>query len=216
MNLVKKIFNKEGLLFIFISAVIFGFVLLKFNVFDGNNSMEPTEYSAINIKGETCQNCHIQNTGFSQYHNPELIGCVSCHLGNADAEDKEASHKDMVRIPGNLSNADATCGACHKNELHRIKHSLMTTNSGLVAVDKFVFGEADSPDYHYHIKDIKYSPADKHLRDLCANCHLGADKKEFGAIDQLSRGGGCNACHLNYSADANNDLLKYLSSDKRD
>ena len=215
MNFSKKIFKKEWLLFILFSAVFLSFILLKFNVFRISESVETIEYSALNPEGETCKNCHIQNTGFSQYHNPELIGCVSCHLGNPNAEDKEESHKGLVLIPGNLSNADATCGACHKNELNKIKHSLMTTNSGLVAVDKFVFGEADSPDYHYHIKDIKYSPADKHLRDLCANCHLGADKKEFGAIDQLSRGGGCNACHLNYSAKAKNDLLEYINSDKK-
>ena len=166
MNFSKKIFKKEWLLFILLSAVFLSFILLKFNVFEISESLETIEYSAINVESETCQNCHLQNTGFSEYHNPQLIGCVSCHLGNPNAEDKEESHKGLVLIPGNLSNADATCGTCHKNELHRIKHSLMTTNSGLVAVDKFVFGEADSPDYHYHIKDIKYSPEDKHLRDL--------------------------------------------------
>ena len=190
------------------------FILLKLDIFNVN-SVEKENYSTINVERETCQNCHIQNTGFSEYHNPELIGCVSCHLGNPNADTTEESHKNMVLIPGNLSNADATCGTCHKNELHKIKHSLMTTNSGLVAVDKFVFGEANTPDDHYHIKDIKYTAADKHLRDLCANCHLGAEKIEFGEINQLSRGGGCNACHLNYSAKANNDLLEYVNSDKK-
>ncbi|PHS53744.1 MAG: hypothetical protein COB01_03185 [Lutibacter sp.] len=92
----------------------------------------------------------------------------------------------------------------------------MTTNSGLIAVDKYIFGEADSPDYQYHIKDIQNSPADKHIRDLCANCHLGAEKKEYGEITQLSRGGGCNACHLNYSEEAKTDLVTYLSSEKKE
>jgi hypothetical protein len=168
MNFLKKIFKKEGLLFILLSSIFLIFILLKLNIFDVN-SVEKENYSTINIERETCQNCHIQNTGFSEYHNPELIGCVSCHLGNPKAETKEESHKNMVLIPGNLSNADATCGICHKNELLKIKHSLMTSNSGLVAVDKFVFGEANTPDDHYHIKDIKYTAADKHLRDLCAN-----------------------------------------------
>ena len=31
----------------------------------------------------------------------------------------------------------------------------------------------------------------------------------------MSRGGGCNACHLNYSEEAKNDLEKYLSSNKQ-
>jgi len=90
----------------------------------------------------------------------------------------------------------------------------MTTNSGLIAVDKYFFGEANSLNYHYHIKNIKDTPSEKHIRDLCANCHLGAEKKEFGEINQLSRGGGCNACHLNYTENSKNDLANYLSSDK--
>ncbi|MBL4724525.1 MAG: hypothetical protein JKY73_03895 [Lutibacter sp.] len=115
-----------------------------------------------------------------------------------------------------MSDAKDTCGKCHPEELHKIENSLMTTNSGLVAVDKYIFGEADSPDYHYHIRDIKESPSDKHIRDLCANCHLGAEKKEYGAITQMSRGGGCNACHLNYSEEAKMDLKNYLSSNKKE
>ena len=120
----------------------------------------------------------------------------------------------MVLVPGNLSDAKETCGTCHASELYKIENSLMTTNSGIVAVDKFVFGEADSLNSHYHIKDIQYSASDKHLRDLCANCHLGAEKVSYGEINQLSRGGGCNACHLNYSGEAKNDLKSYLASNK--
>lgn len=175
-----------------------------------------TEYSVLENKNkESCLQCHQNTTGYSQYHNPELIGCASCHLGNVKSINKEEAHKGMILVPGNLVDANETCGKCHPNELHKIKNSLMTTNSGLVAVDKYIFGEADSPNYHYHIKDIKNSAADKHIRDLCANCHLGAEKKEFGEITQMSRGGGCNACHLNYSKEAKSDLANYLSSNKK-
>ena len=201
--------NKHILIFV-VSLLAIGLILLKFGNFNLKSVSKDQEYSSINTKKESCFNCHKQTTGFSKFHNPNRIGCTSCHLGNPKATTKEESHKDMVLIPGNLSNADKTCGKCHASELHKIKHSLMTTNSGLVAVDKFVFGEANSPDEHYHIKDLKFTAADKHLRDLCANCHLGADKKEFGAINQLSRGGGCNACHLNYSEAATNALENYI------
>ncbi|WP_298493752.1 hypothetical protein [uncultured Algibacter sp.] len=163
---------------------------------------------------ESCFLCHQNTKGYSKFHNPENIGCASCHLGNITSSNKEEAHKGMVLIPGNLSDAKQTCGKCHPNELHKVENSLMTTNSGLVAVDKFVFGEADSLDYHYHIKDLKNSAADKHLRDLCANCHLGAEKTTFGSINQKSRGGGCNACHLNYSNEALIDLDNYLTSNK--
>lgn len=176
-----------------------------------------TEYSVLENKNqESCLQCHQNTTGYSQYHNPKLIGCASCHLGDTKTTNKEVAHKGMILVPGNLVDAEATCGKCHPNELHKIKNSLMTTNSGLVAVDKYIFGEADSPDYHYHIKDIKNSAADKHIRDLCANCHLGAEKKEFGEITQMSRGGGCNACHLNYSKEAKSDLENYISSNKKE
>lgn len=165
---------------------------------------------------ESCLHCHQNTTGYSEYHNPELIGCAACHLGNIASLDKFEAHEGMILIPGNLSDAEITCGKCHAEELDKINTSLMTSNSGLVAVDKFIFGEADSPNYHYHIKDIKNSAADKHIRDLCANCHLGAEKSEFSEITQLSRGGGCIACHLNYSEEAKSDLDSYLSSNKKE
>ncbi|MBT8317129.1 MAG: hypothetical protein HKP59_05860 [Lutibacter sp.] len=202
----------------FFTLLIFGLIsvfYLKNETYFSSNSNEKIEYVKIdNIDEESCLSCHSNTKGYSEYHNPELIGCISCHLGNPNTLNKEDSHKGMVLIPGNLSDAAETCGKCHPNELSKIENSLMTTNSGLVAVDKYIFGESDSPDYHYHIKDLKYSPADKHMRDLCANCHLGAEKKEFGEITEMSRGGGCNACHLNYSEEAKTDLTTYMSSDK--
>jgi hypothetical protein len=203
--------------FILFFLVLISFIFLKNKEYFKLTSVKTTSYIKIANKGEeSCLSCHSTTKGYSEYHNPQLIGCISCHLGNPNVLDKEKSHEGMVLIPGNLIDAAATCGKCHPNELSKIENSLMTTNSGLVAVDKYIFGEADSPDYHYHIKNIKDSPADKHIRDLCANCHLGAEKKEFGEINQMSRGGGCNACHLNYSDEAKTSLKKYVSSGKKD
>ncbi|MDP3312014.1 hypothetical protein [Lutibacter sp.] len=207
----KRLWYIFGVIFI---AIIFVFYLLNesnfLNVID--------EYDSVKVERtakESCLQCHIGTTGDSEYHNPELIGCVSCHLGDGKSMDKVESHSNMVRIPGNLSDVKDTCGKCHSEELKKITNSLMTTNSGLIAVNKYIFGESKSPYEKYHIKDVKYSAADKHLRDMCANCHLGVEKTEYGAINQLSRGGGCNACHLNYSEDAKQDLQKYLSSNKK-
>lgn len=201
--------------FIVISIIIGAFFLLKTGLIKNSLFSEEVYYTIDTTKEESCLGCHQNTKGYSEYHNPELIGCASCHLGNTKTFDKKESHKGMVLIPGNLSDAKETCGKCHPSELEKVENSLMTTNSGLVAVDKYIFGEADSPNYQYHIQLIKDSPSDKHLRDLCANCHLGAQKEEFGAITQLSRGGGCNACHLNYSDEAKQDLLAYLDSDKK-
>ena len=210
---MKYSIKKQRLFGLILGFIFIGFGVLYFTEFKPNQESSFRDYSPIGGK-ETCLNCHIETTGFSSYHNPEIMGCTSCHLGDPLAIDKVESHRGMVLIPGNLSDADRTCGKCHSSELNKVKQSLMTTNSGIVAVDKFVFGETDSPDYQYHIKDLQFSAADKHLRDLCANCHLGAEKKDYGPITQLSRGGGCNACHLNYSEQAKTDLEMYLSSNK--
>jgi len=187
---------------------------LKFYNIETEETVITEAYSKIEISKESCIVCHKEMNGFSSFHDPKHIGCVVCHLGDASSSHKETSHMNMVAIPGNLNDAALTCGKCHPQELDKIEHSLMTTNSGLVAVDKYIFGETDSPDHHFDIRNLGHSPADDHLRNLCANCHLGAEKSEFGAISELSRGGGCNACHLNYSEQASHELEKYLSSGK--
>ncbi|MGV6845151.1 MAG: hypothetical protein ACWA42_03365, partial [Lutibacter sp.] len=206
----------------YLGLFILIFVLALIGYYFVNNSKEKyipvsikinQTYSKLDLnKKEGCLRCHNNMVGFSKFHNPNAIGCVSCHLGNAKSSNKEEAHKGMILIPGNLSDAQQTCGKCHHEELKKIENSLMTTNSGIVAVDKYIFGEADNPNYHYHIKDVKNTPSDKHIRDLCANCHLGAEKKEFGPITTVNRGGGCNACHLNYTKSAEKDLSEYLKS----
>lgn len=161
---------------------------------------------------ETCMNCHSGMAGFSPAHAPENIGCSPCHLGNPRAEKAKDAHKDMVLIPGNLSDAHRTCGTanCHADMVHRVENSLMTTMAGVIAVDKFAFGESNSLSGDYHVKDLgMHSASDLHLRHLCASCHLGANKQEFGPIQELSRGGGCNACHLNYSKEALAGMRQY-------
>ncbi|SEQ53859.1 hypothetical protein SAMN05421824_1927 [Hyunsoonleella jejuensis] len=209
----KKVYSRWVFaIAILLFAMLF---LIRNKVFLKSPVFKDAVYSNVElVVGESCLECHQNTKGYSKYHNPEFIGCASCHLGNKASFDKTSAHKGMVLVPGNLLDAKETCGKCHPNELHKIKKSLMTTNSGIVAVNKFIFGEADSLNYHYHIKDLQYSAADKHLRDLCANCHLGAQKTSYGEINQLSRGGGCNACHLNYSNDAKKDLKQYLVSNK--
>lgn len=155
-------------------------------------------------KRESCLLCHDGMQGFSPAHDPNAIGCVSCHQGNPFSIDKAQSHQGMILIPGNLTDADRSCGTsdCHADISNRIHKSIMSTMSGIISVDRFVFDELKIPDGHFHIEDLKQSAADNHLRDLCAACHLGNPKIKLGKITQLSRGGGCNACHLNYSKEA--------------
>jgi quinol-cytochrome oxidoreductase complex cytochrome b subunit len=170
----------------------------------------------VAARKEGCLACHLKMEGFSPSHSPEAIGCVGCHAGDPFTLDATAAHKDMIIIPGNLENADRSCGTanCHPIITERVHRSIMTTNSGMVSVNRFVFGESDELSVLSHIKEIGYSPADQHLRDMCAHCHLGNQKEEFGPIGEMSRGGGCIACHLSYSKTARSDLHKYMASGK--
>jgi hypothetical protein len=157
---------------------------------------------------EGCVSCHQDMKGFVAAHEPGTLGCAACHLGNAFTLNKDLAHTGMTLTPGNLSVVKRTCGAsnCHGEVEARVRGSLMNTMSGVVSVDKFVFGENADLDKHYDVAALKHSPADKHLRGLCASCHLGQDKQQPGWIDESSRGGGCSACHLSYDSAALSEL----------
>jgi hypothetical protein len=162
--------------------------------------------------GGECISCHQEVTGMGEVH--AQIGCATCHFGNSAVTTIEEAHRGMVTIPGNASNMEQACGVCHSEAVKNIQASMMTTNNGIVAVDKYVFGELDLPDGYEHITEIGYSAADEHLRNLCSRCHLGYEKEHTGPVDELTRGGGCNACHLNYSEEGKQSYFSYLK-DKR-
>lgn len=164
----------------------------------------------ISGKPEGCLNCHSGVKGLSDSHNPESIGCSSCHLGNNKSTIKEIAHLGMLLIPSNLDVTEKTCGAsnCHKDISNRVSNSLMNSISGVISVDKWVFGEINALNHHFKVADLLFSPSDLHLRNLCVSCHLGNNKILPDTISELSRGGGCSACHLNYSEEAKQELLK--------
>jgi quinol-cytochrome oxidoreductase complex cytochrome b subunit len=168
-------------------------------------------------RNEGCQYCHESMEGFSPSHDPKAIGCVACHLGNSFTIDNELAHSGMIKIPGNLETAHLSCGSsdCHPGISERVEKSIMNTMSGVVTVNRFVFGEETDLNKLANIKYIGTSAADTHLRNLCASCHTGNEKTEYGPITELSRGGGCNACHLNYDEKSKNDLA-FLPDSKGD
>ncbi len=202
--MLKK--KKALLIFVFFLALVWYF-------FFGLNERNDLPASPIvhEMLGgtESCMQCHHDLKGFAPAHNPEVIGCTPCHSGDPLANTKEVAHKGLILIPGNLTDVHQTCGAanCHLDIADRIAHSLMTTMSGVISVDRFVFGELDAPEGNFHIKDLGNTAADTHLRHLCASCHLGNQKDQLGPVTELSRGGGCNACHLNYPEPADEPAL---------
>jgi hypothetical protein len=173
---------------------------------------------------EGCLFCHDAVRGLSKAHEPATIGCASCHLGNVFSLDAAVAHAGMRLVPGNLADASRTCGgSCHGPLVSRVESSLMTTLAGIVSVNRAVWGEtaqAEPPSGGasvrsagpVHVEALGHSPADSHLRHLCASCHLGSVKREPAPVSEASRGGGCTACHVRYSEEARHDLARYVAA----
>ncbi|MEN8251207.1 MAG: hypothetical protein ABFS32_19900, partial [Bacteroidota bacterium] len=165
--------------FIFWLIVPIGLLILSLYLVTslGNITIDRSGYPTLNTinsaSQSTCIGCHGEMEGLVPMH--AQLACVTCHKGNNNAIEKDQSHAGMIKIPGNLSNAQEACGNCHQEAYDNIKSSMMTSNSGIIAIDKYIFGEFDSPDSLTHIRDIHHSPADEHLRSLCARCHIGAE-----------------------------------------
>lgn len=210
LPLPHHFFNMKTKSIIFLVLVFIGVVSIAY-LFINQNKFVPvnseSEFVHENVINEFvlednsgCYNCHGNMRDIKGTH--AQAGCISCHQGNGKAQTKEAGHLDMVSVPGNFSDMEETCGACHAESIHHVMNSIMATNSGLVNVDRYIFGERETPDGHSDIKDIGQTAADNHVRMLCGRCHLGKEKEEVGPVNQLSRGGGCTACHSNYSKGA--------------
>jgi hypothetical protein len=153
---------------------------------------------AIRGRPEGCVPCHAGLQGLDPSHLPLALGCAICHLGDPARPDAAGAHDGMLLVPGNLDSVALTCGrgGCHDAIAARVARTLMTTAVGLVAVNRFVFGEQPVPDGTTPIDRLGGSPADRHLAHLCSTCHLGAAKPDPAPLGETSRGGGCVACHL--------------------
>jgi hypothetical protein len=151
---------------------------------------------------ERCVTCHAKDSEDPGGAHARLaLGCASCHLGNPLAFSKERAHEGLEREPGALSTVALTCGRsdCHAREAARVATSPMTRNAGMIAVDRFAFGEIAEPGGTRTMAEVlaaaRPSPAESHLRKLCAGCHLGTRRANR---DDLigGNGSGCSACHV--------------------
>lgn len=150
---------------------------------------------------DMCLSCH-QKEKLDPGHDTKVLGCASCHLGNALAIGKEAAHKGIVKNPGDLRVIEKTCGieGCHAPDVKKVKNSLMATNRGILATLLYYWGEA--PDQHGNFSVEKLmqtgetSLAIDYYRKLCATCHLWKQKGDLPDAQFFSeKGGGCTACH---------------------
>ncbi len=175
----------------------------------------PAPLPVVMSRPEGCLVCHRGVTGLGNSHRPEAVGCASCHGGDVFTLNKGRAHAGIEVIAGNLATAGRRCGqsSCHPSIVTRVERSVMTTMSGVVAVDRAVFGEPGSEPAD--VRRLGRTPADTHLRQLCASCHVGRKKVALGPNGEDARGGGCNACHLVYSPDAAAALARYEAEKMR-
>lgn len=154
-------------------------------------------------RAEGCLVCHATMRGLGGAH--DAIGCSPCHLGDPSARDQNAAHRGLEVLAGDFATVAHTCGQalCHAIETARSRSSLMARAPGILAVDRFAFGERDTPTRDasddLSALDANAAPqsmAESHTRKLCATCHLGARKPRPGDLGDEARGGGCTACHL--------------------
>lgn len=147
---------------------------------------------------ERCVTCHSasrEDPGGA--HAAAALGCASCHLGNPLAFAKERAHEGLEREPGALDTVARTCGreGCHPREAARVASLPMTREDGIVAVDRFAFGEIAAPSGTTRTTEAGTSPAGLHVRKLCAGCHLGT--RRANRDDAIAgNGSGCAACHV--------------------
>ncbi len=152
---------------------------------------------------DMCLFCH-KDEKLDAAHDPRVIGCASCHLGDPLALDKIKAHAGMVINPGDLRVVEKTCGVegCHPTDVAKVKNSLMATNRGILGTLLFYWGESASQDTDLTVEKLLASQENSlaldYFRKLCATCHLWKQKNDLpGAPDFFNeKGGGCSACHF--------------------
>jgi hypothetical protein len=157
---------------------------------------------------DMCITCH-PGEKLDPAHDPAVIGCSSCHLGNPLAITEEAAHKDMVLNPGDLRYVEKTCSTegCHPKDVHKVKNSLMATNRGILGTLLYYWGESRSQDTELTVEKLlrekNNTLAVDYFSKLCATCHLWKQKNDMeGAPDFFNqKGGGCSACHYSLPGD---------------
>jgi hypothetical protein len=166
---------------------------------------------AFLLADEGCVGCHQEKTrGFTQGHAFLASQCTTCHQGEGLSSEKTDAHRGLIGFPGNLSNAEKTCGGCHAEHVANVRNGFMHTGKGMVHITQNILGENELPDSD--LQHLRTSPADTLLRKLCAGCHLGQDKTRHELDAIKDRGGGCLACHINsYPKDAHPELTAKVS-----
>lgn len=169
--------------------------------------------------GSTCADCHRDLELASDSH----IECVSCHGGDPNSPDQEASHLGMFgpKNPSGSKFWEQTCGKCHPYQLTRVKAALMYTNTGMVkniqatweGQDNHLYGTQGETVFaatgeSLELKNVAElnNLSGELYRKFCSLCHVGSESVRSWSS---SHGSGCGACHFPH-----NDNATYQGKDK--
>jgi hypothetical protein len=172
--------------------------------------------SAFVAAENRCLECHAARVeDFAAGHAFAAERCTLCHGGDAESGDRAGAHGGLIGFPGNLSNANRTCGRCHPEQVRSVRAGAMRSGTGIVQVTRSVLGQDPSGRLPADLSHLGDSPADSLLRKLCAGCHLGHDKTRHAHDVVGDRGGGCLACHINEYPRERHPMLTRRVSDGR-
>ncbi len=160
-------------------------------------------FASCSSPNSSCVKCHKDVDYPSKSHEK----CVSCHKGNPVAQDKNESHRYMVKNPSSIT--ENTCIQCHLWEFLRIKSSLMWTNTGIInKIQKIWEGDIEnrySAQGNFTgfnqmgervslkwIGNINNLGADLY-RKFCSSCHLNSNSTFLNSKI------GCSICHFDYT-----------------
>ncbi len=188
-------------------------------------------YSSVFKREEYCVTCHIGIKDISISHPSAIFGCVSCHGGDPLSLNVKDAHKNLIggKNPSSMEYVYQSCGqtingtSCHKNEIKRVKTSLMYTMAGIISDLRYQWNASKDKTGHYathNVEDdfgnkLKKIPfynkndipenykekyeisgkiADSHFRKFCSMCHIGVSN-----INSTSNhSSGCATCHVIY------------------
>ncbi len=170
----------------------------------------PAAYAATN----QCIECH-QGMGheLNPAHQFTDSTCIACHKGAENTAVKASAHLGMVKVPGELANAQETCGQCHDKHVKGVLTSRMHTGQGIVSKTRKLFGNVTEDQDGTTFQNLGEGIGDSLLRKLCVSCHLGQARSPQNSDVVKARGGGCLACHLDQTGQAKHARLSARVND---
>jgi hypothetical protein len=150
---------------------------------------------------DMCLSCH-GDLKLDEAHDPTVIGCAPCHLGDPLAVTEKAAHRGMVLNPGDLRHVEKTCAVegCHPKDAHKVKNSLMATNRGILGTLLYYWGESESQDTSLTVEELLASgkTSNTGLFPQTLPPVISGNRRTIAhrAAFFNEKGGGCSACHF--------------------